>query len=72
MQWADGMLYPILHRLESRNLVSSYSAVADTGRKRKYYKLTRSGRRELARLRGHWDKLHGILVDLEGEGSCFA
>jgi PadR family transcriptional regulator PadR len=71
MEWADGMLYPILHRLENKRLVSSYEALSETGRKRKYYKLTRTGRRELTRLREHWDKLHGILVDLGGEQACF-
>jgi DNA-binding PadR family transcriptional regulator len=72
MQWADGMLYPILHRLENKSLVSSYEALADNGRKRKYYKLTRAGKRELTRLREQWDKLHDILVDLGGQQACFA
>jgi DNA-binding PadR family transcriptional regulator len=61
MEWADGMLYPILHRLEKRRLVESYWGVAESGRKRKYYRLRRSGAEELAALRGHWDKLHGML-----------
>lgn len=69
MQWADGMLYPILHRLEKRKLVQSYWGVADNGRKRKYYRLHRSGLEELATLRAHWDKLHGMLDQLE-EAPC--
>jgi PadR family transcriptional regulator PadR len=68
MEWADGMLYPILHRLEKRKLVRSYWGAAENGRKRKYYRLHRSGAEELAALRGHWDKLHGMLNRLdEGE-----
>ena len=39
MQWADGMLYPILHRLEKKELVESYWGTAESGRKRKYYYL---------------------------------
>ena len=47
MEWADGMLYPILHRLESRGLIESYWGTAETGRKRKYYRLRRAGLTEL-------------------------
>ena len=71
MQWADGMLYPILHRLESRGLVSSYSERADNGRKRKYYKLERKGRRELTQLRKQWSHLNQVLIDLGGDEACF-
>jgi DNA-binding PadR family transcriptional regulator len=65
MEWADGMLYPILHRLEKRKLVRAYWGEAENGRKRKYYRLDRAGVEELAELRGHWDKLHGMLNRLE-------
>ncbi len=61
MEWADGMLYPILHRLEKRQLVESYWGEADNGRKRKYYRLCRSGSEELAALRTHWNRLHAML-----------
>jgi DNA-binding PadR family transcriptional regulator len=72
MQWADGMLYPILHRIEKKGLVSSYYELAESGRKRKYYKLKRSGRRELTQLRRHWKDLHNLLIDLGGDKQCFA
>ncbi len=36
MQWADGMLYPILHRLEKQKLIESYWGKSETGRKGKY------------------------------------
>jgi DNA-binding PadR family transcriptional regulator len=64
MQWADGMLYPILHRLEKRKLVKSYWGKAENGRKRKYYRIHRAGVAELAHQRLHWDKLHGMLSTL--------
>ena len=67
MEWADGMLYPILHRLEKRRLVEAYWGVAENGRKRKYYRLDRSGVAELKTHREHWNKLHGMLQLLEGE-----
>ncbi|HTQ81170.1 MAG TPA: PadR family transcriptional regulator [Thermoanaerobaculia bacterium] len=70
MEWADGMLYPILHRLEKRQLVESFWGEAENGRKRKYYRLRRSGAEELTALRAHWDKLHGMLHRLEGGEPC--
>ncbi|MCU1348967.1 MAG: transcriptional regulator, PadR-like family [Acidobacteria bacterium] len=70
MEWADGMLYPILHRLESRGLAEAYWGVADNGRKRKYYRLGRSGLEELETQRDHWNKLHAMLQLLEGGATC--
>lgn len=72
LEWADGMLYPILHRIEKKGLVSSYFRTAENGRKRKYYKLKQSGRRELTKLRQHWSDLHNVLINLGGEQKCFA
>jgi DNA-binding PadR family transcriptional regulator len=70
LEWADGMLYPILHRLEKRGLVQAYWGVADSGRKRKYYRLERTGLAELETQRRHWNKLHGMLQLLEGGAPC--
>lgn len=66
MEWADGMLYPILHRLEKRRLIEAYWGTASNGRKRKYYRLDRSGVEELETQRQHWNKLHRMLQNLEG------
>ena len=66
MEWADGMLYPILHRLEKRQFVRAYWGEAENGRKRKYYRLDRAGLAELEVQRQHWRKLHGMLQLLEG------
>src|SRR3989454_6970297 len=40
LQWTDGMLYPVLHRLERHGLVASRWRSSATGRRRKYYRLT--------------------------------
>ncbi len=69
MEWADGMLYPILHRLEKRRFIEAYWGTASNGRKRKYYRLDRSGLEELETQRQHWNKLHGMLQHLE-EAPC--
>lgn len=70
MEWADGMLYPILHRLEKRKLVKSYWGEAENGRKRKYYRLHRTGMQELEVQRAHWNRLHGMLQRLERGEPC--
>jgi len=54
MQWTDGMLYPLLHRLERNGWVTADWGVSDTGRKRKHYVLTPAGRSELETRRSQW------------------
>src|ERR1700712_2304772 len=44
----QGSLYPALHRLEDRGLLSAEWGVSDNNRKAKFYRLTAKGRRELA------------------------
>jgi len=66
MEWAEGMLYPILHRLEKKGLVRSHWGKAANGRRRKYYRMSEKGRAELATQRRHWDHIHAILEKLEG------
>ncbi|MCE5252850.1 MAG: PadR family transcriptional regulator [Actinomycetia bacterium] len=66
LTWTDGMLYPVLHRLEDAGLVVSYWDVAATGRRRKYYGLTEAGTAELERLREQWSVIHRALERLAG------
>jgi DNA-binding PadR family transcriptional regulator len=61
MEWADGMLYPILHRLEKQKLIESYWGKAETGRKRKYYRVRKAGTTELARLMENWHSVYHML-----------
>jgi transcriptional regulator len=49
----EGSLYPALHRLERAKLLQSYWTEHD-GRRRKYYRLTPSGRKTLAARRSEW------------------
>ncbi|WP_146841660.1 PadR family transcriptional regulator [Cellulomonas composti] len=55
LQWTDGMLYPLLHRLERNGWVSARWDVSDAGRKRKHYTLTAAGREVLAQRQAQWD-----------------
>lgn len=59
--WSDGMLYPVLHRLESEKLISSEWIIKDD-RKRKYYKLTDKGRKELVKEKLAWMNVHNTLM----------
>ena len=59
--WTDGMLYPVLHRLEKQQLIKSYWEKADTGRKRKYYSLTFEGSENLATLKSQWQLVNRTL-----------
>lgn len=54
LEWTDGMLYPVLHRLEKAGLVESRWEKAETGRRRKYYRVTKAGREQLAEERRQW------------------
>ena len=61
IEWTDGMLYPVLHRLERLGHVESWWEVAETGRRRKYYRITSSGRAQLAVERRQWQAVDATL-----------
>ncbi|HTM20956.1 MAG TPA: PadR family transcriptional regulator [Kofleriaceae bacterium] len=61
LEWSEGMLYPVLHRMEDQDLIESYQEKAETGRVRKYYRLRPDGRRALAEERRQWDVVHAAL-----------
>jgi PadR family transcriptional regulator PadR len=50
----QGSLYPALHRLEGRGWIEAEWGVSEAGRSAKFYKLTRTGRRELVAEKAHW------------------
>ncbi|GGM39813.1 PadR family transcriptional regulator [Promicromonospora citrea] len=54
MEWTDGMLYPLLHRLERLGYVKSSWGTSDVGRRRKHYAITGTGREALAERRQQW------------------
>lgn len=72
IQWADGMLYPVLHRLEREGLIVSEWKVPETGRKRKYYRLGDEGRQALVVERARWRAVNTTLDQLWGEQICFS
>jgi DNA-binding PadR family transcriptional regulator len=64
IEWTDGMLYPVLHRLERDGLIVSEWRQADTGRERKYYQLSSEGRKALRTEREQWLKVHNTMCKL--------
>jgi PadR family transcriptional regulator PadR len=54
MQWTDGMLYPLLHRLERLGYVEATWGTSEAGRRRKHYAITRAGRETLAERQAQW------------------
>jgi len=61
LEWTDGMLYPVLHRLERGGLISSRWEKAESGRRRKYYSVTAEGRRQLAEEHRQWQTVDAAL-----------
>ncbi|HJQ26851.1 MAG TPA: PadR family transcriptional regulator [Blastocatellia bacterium] len=53
----QGSLYPALYRIEQKGWVTSEWDTHDTGRRAKFYKLTRAGRRQLEAEEASWDRL---------------
>src|SRR5262245_28332315 len=64
LQWADGMLYPLLHRLRRRAYVPTERRKSPEGRRRKYYVLTDEGRAGLADQQRQWRTVARALNDV--------
>jgi DNA-binding PadR family transcriptional regulator len=66
LKWSDGMLYPVLHRLEKDGFITSEWIITSSDRRRKYYSITETGKEELHSDRAEWISLHTILDNLWG------
>lgn len=64
IEWTEGMLYPVLHWMEAQDLIESEWREAETGRKRKYYRLRKEGRKTLQAERQQWLTVHQTLTKL--------
>ena len=64
LQWTDGMLYPVLHRLERNGWVEATWGESESGRRRKYYRLTERGQEQLAGERRQWQVVDSTLRGL--------
>jgi len=61
LQLGEGTIYPVLHRLEDKKVISAKWRLAENGRERKYYRLTAKGRRALAANRQEWETLAAVM-----------
>lgn len=66
LELSDGTLYPVLHRLEDDDLVTSTWRVSESGRRRKYYTLTPTGSNALETERRQWLRVDAVLAQLWG------
>jgi DNA-binding PadR family transcriptional regulator len=61
MEWTDGMLYPLLHRLDRLGYVEATWDAPEGGRRRRYYRITPTGRNALSEQRRQWEVVAGAL-----------
>jgi PadR family transcriptional regulator, regulatory protein PadR len=57
LQVEEGSLYPALYRMEQKGWIASEWAITDLNRRARYYRLTRSGRKQVEAETGSWHKL---------------
>ena len=64
LEWTDGMLYPLLHRLQRLGYVTTEWRVPPEGRRRRYYAITVAGRAALAEQQRQWVTVTRALADV--------
>ena len=62
MEWTDGMLYPVLHRLEQRGFLEEEWGLTETNREAKFYRLTSAGRKQLKNELARWQDYSRIMT----------
>ena len=64
IEWTDGMLYPVLHRLEAQKLIAATWRTSESGRKRKYYSLKTAGKQALKQQHAQWVTVSKVFKQL--------
>lgn len=64
IEWKEGSLYPVLHKLEKNGLIKSLWKMAENGRHRKYYAINKKGRKALQEEIENWSLVHTMLTGL--------
>ena len=64
IEWTDGMLYPVLHRMERKGWIQSRWREAENGRKRKYYSIRKDGAKALREQREQWVTVSTVFKQL--------
>lgn len=68
-QFKEGSLYPVLHKMENKGYVKSYRSKSEAGKERKYYKITNSGKRQLAEEKEKWEVFSVSINNVIGGGT---
>jgi len=64
LKWTDGMLYPVLHRMERKGWIKSRWVESESGRKRKYYSLKEDGKKARNKQSEQWKLVHSVFTGL--------
>jgi DNA-binding PadR family transcriptional regulator len=64
IEFGEGTLYPVLHKLEKKGLIQSSWKVAESGRKRKYYKISSQGKKALIIEKDNWNAINQIITKI--------
>lgn len=72
LSWTDGMLYPVLHRLSRLGHVEARWEVAESGRRRRYYRVTPQGLAHLSEYREQWQAVDATLRGVWKSSACLA
>src|SRR5688500_16732294 len=64
IEWTDGMLYPVLHRMERKGWIKSRWRDGESGRRRKYYFIQRDGTKALNAQREQWVTISSVFKQL--------
>ena len=72
MNFSDGMLYPVLHRLEKQKLIVSQTQQAENGRMRKYYRIKKEGKRAINEYKQQWTAVYATLKQVWEVNPCLS
>jgi len=69
LDWSEGTIYPVLHRMEKDGFIRSQWKLSESGRRRKYYRITPAGEKELEKEKRHWLSVSSVLTRLWADGT---
>ena len=72
IQWKDGMLYPVLHKLEKEGFIESVWKISENGRNRKYYKIKSGGKKYLENQKKQWVIVNSVFNQLWEAAPCLS
>ena len=68
LKWEEGTIYPLLHKMRKEGLLGSEWRKAPNGKRRKYYSITKKGKKSLAKARLEWRERVRVVSKIMGVG----